>query len=1244
MPDVPYKQPGEDLDAAGMNVLTAEADRRASLALDNHSLIYLIGTNRTATLSAFRSFMGPRFIWKSDGTKTLSDWFGSWSYDHAVFENAANSLVDYSGSTFPVVVPAPAKKVVHSNPVATSYRTTTGITDTSIGLFNGSLEAHRRLYTAPGAGPELYWIGETHNNVRIGYERIRNYEQAELIFDGVKTLGDPGFRERWNKYNFFRIHNLNSEELVLLFPNSGAVGTFFRVAVDAYSSKCVRRNLTGGSYVASPVYEYTEGYRYFQKFRSGDARFYQLGATTNNLIETDTPGRLPNCNNVVNPDLLIRFVNQVLAGQPLSTVISATTPIFAPPTVVLDPHVHAPLPEGYISPVPVGQSQLLYADPADDSALLANCLHHKGIVLAKPLPAVDGQTGAFRISWPGYGQPVPLKADGTPALDIRTVGDEMQVKSNYPNTFLSVLSTNFICAYARYIGVPPTTADGYYRLTLTLPDPGLGFYKSFDSVNGSAQSFTFNRINPVTGALGTLVSVTSTPQLLYGSVAHTLAGIVPWRDRVFETKATLDGGHGSSFASTSLRLTGSGLVLQTTQTIPLSAPLTSNGTTFGDNTIFTHLAGSVVSVPFPAMVTAGARPHVTTDGTSIIIKRSIVFTNYGWPDTNRWLYTVCLSPRLTRVYGNVGVGSDGITPSPHPDFLEGLQNASGEEIVYVGDTSFIDSEVAILSPWNAPPALPPAADAARNQIVGVLNSDSPRFGVGSPTDGFYQATKGGAGNNGYGLFVRAPMDVESYNRIAAKVNSISKIIPLNFLAHAIFPWVLSDGTITNELSLRLRFTAGNSRGIFTDLVRGDGSYTYWSGVTQAQKLDYENVQTQQFAGLRPVDQYASFGQDTDTQYVRLLTAQCAALGVPVRGSADLPQWGAVATKRVKLAQSALLPVIDEIVEEASYATIGGGGQAYHIVRNHNLTFNTGPIFQWEESSESVRGDLAAITNYRWVKISDIKNAAESLGYKFTLPRFGPRFDLFVVSAEYGEQPSPITVTYGEEWYFPPPIELALISPAVNYPPWNPVTEFQILSIPLALDKKLVDFLPSVEGAWIAGISSSKINRQPIETDAPKAKGQFVVNVSATSPLTAPPETGNYSPVHNAGVISYNVAIDYDFNITLSDNRFRKVNWPTRFALLRPTLRNPADYCSANGILLVEADPSPANSLSAGLADNSVVIQSPTLSVDFTPDFSTTSAGAAIAVLANGPSVYPATVNPVGAMRLQLLSEFNPAGV
>ena len=345
---IPYKAAGELILDEDMNGLVSELDRKTGLALDGKPFPYLMQTGMDVAREYFRPYFGPAFAFAT-GNRCYSGFFCSAAYDHSVFTAAAASAVQYTGPYTPVVNLSAG--YVRINPVNTSYFIAINrlrwngsvgidwrITET---LFAFSLQVHRRLYTPLGGQPTMLRVAETFvqgpganstspDTTNGAFARAAGngigmhstLQQAELIFEGGVTSLD--FQGTWDKYNFFRVHVCQAEQVTIRFRNTAGV-VAHTLVVPGYSSKCVRRSGVDGTY--------TDGFNYFQRFVSGDRRYYQQ----------------TNPNIITNPSLIIPWVNHVLAGVPFYSIYGASGSgifdrRFSVPTVMLDPQVKAPLP------------------------------------------------------------------------------------------------------------------------------------------------------------------------------------------------------------------------------------------------------------------------------------------------------------------------------------------------------------------------------------------------------------------------------------------------------------------------------------------------------------------------------------------------------------------------------------------------------------------------------------------------------------------------------------------------------------------------------------------------------------------------------------------------------------------------------------------------------------------------------------------------------------------------------------
>ena len=190
--------------------------------------------------------------------------------------------------------------------------------------------------TQPGAGEPME--PKIPPNVIVeNWPQIENrFEVAEFIFDGYETCSSCGtdhhgegtfegyknytLSNKFDKYKFFRIHNLNNYDMTLQFEaatESSEIGAGYMYAecspggghtiqIPKHESRCVRRDFG----------EYTDGFNHFQKFIKGDHR-YAVELSENFKSYPSYYGfwgkdwtkfRYNHTNNIVNPFLIDRII------------------------------------------------------------------------------------------------------------------------------------------------------------------------------------------------------------------------------------------------------------------------------------------------------------------------------------------------------------------------------------------------------------------------------------------------------------------------------------------------------------------------------------------------------------------------------------------------------------------------------------------------------------------------------------------------------------------------------------------------------------------------------------------------------------------------------------------------------------------------------------------------------------------------------------------------------------------------
>jgi hypothetical protein len=958
-----------------MNELFEELDGKTHLALDGHCIPYLLGTNKELTLNAFAPFMGPAFVWAA-GTQLISGYWGS-TYNHATYSNAiaaANiGTPSYwvsigSVSTFAQPYYSASEKWVrlHVQPYS------------EFGILRNSLEAHRILFTPPGGTSGLYWVVEVNaanfaslSSTMRFVERRRRTVQAELILEGVTSLI---FEAAWNKYDFFRIHNCNGFEATVTFKKTDGT-TAHTVTVPPHGSQCVRRTSVDGTY--------TDGFRYFQRFLPGDARFYAGG--------TSLKG---GGNNVTCPAVIVPWVNSLLGGRPYDSAQS-----YFPPTVWLDPSIRAPLP---------ARSAALYGDTANGSTLIGDLLHHKGSFHDVGLTGLGvGQTPTISVSvkqFNGYSDIIAnMAAQG---ITVQISGDDLQLKATdttKQHDFAS-FGTNLFVTGSNTL--QRTYLDGSSFITIDRHMPEREFYPFTEASESVAASYT----QPD----GTTVAVTFPHTFLEDGWRLGSCSIVPHVHAINAAAGSQlgtlcgntaypDGSSSvTSWANVAFKLGGSGLWLVGEKITELqSMPRWVRD-------VWPALEGWEVqqynkrAYGLPRSFSSGStrrQPWVWqcrfNDDGSITQPIGMHFERYGWgnydntnDDNGLATGREFLPPGEYRRYGDAityPTASPQRINAVHCDFRDPM-NADGSDIEYKGRAvnKTTASGITLLTPWSpngqnvggnanadAPfdltssslrqKFLPPLQMVSNDHLRGAwLNlttgTDAQKalywksyrnlyLGGQIPSDAPGQSNHrtGRIATIMYGFF-RMPLCVEHFNCLAEKVNQATHYKPLNWIDHGVLMHP------TDPANSRLRCVPNNY------------------GLEQNSapvRFPVNGVSTQ----IRPANQFARYTAGD------AITAAMQAAGL-LRARADLP--ASFQSARARVGQNLILTRIAETVATDTVTSLGNGQYS------HALTIvNTAADFQISTQSTGLaRTDLAAISSYLWASIEDVQAYAEARGYAF----------------------------------------------------------------------------------------------------------------------------------------------------------------------------------------------------------------------------------------------------------------------
>jgi len=253
MPSIPYLTGGESPTAARMNTLFEEADRKVSLALADHSLLWFAGRDPFLSVPYF-------FIADSSASSVFASLL--FREEYAVHGTGLN----HDQSLF--------QPVVDAAPLVSGYEDAVlhaRMLDDSDG---GDLSEHFHALRDSFLGQpwqvnpltrSLAVLQQDGWNLftRLGTSQCALLRaQVELVFEGHSTYEWP---EEWDRFNVFRVHNLSSTALTVTFPGHTLV-------VPAYGSRCTRRVVTGETTT------WTDGWNHFQRMLPGDPYYWAGGS------------------------------------------------------------------------------------------------------------------------------------------------------------------------------------------------------------------------------------------------------------------------------------------------------------------------------------------------------------------------------------------------------------------------------------------------------------------------------------------------------------------------------------------------------------------------------------------------------------------------------------------------------------------------------------------------------------------------------------------------------------------------------------------------------------------------------------------------------------------------------------------------------------------------------------------------------------------------------------------------------
>lgn len=400
MASVTYLVGGESPTAARMNALFAALDGKLSTMLGGKSfLLAQAGTFPKKLCGKIFFFTSGTTLYAQRAPGNLNGSGQPIAYNHAPFVQA---MTDYAGywdwrGYFPGMVDA-VNKVMRIDELPSYFASLgfgyeTGAYGQYAGcLFDWSLEAHHWQFQETVGGPyvkyypqEYYQDGSDPPSTAPLHapEKRLAFALAEIVIEGPTSVALPA---NYDKYNFFRIHNLNHASATVNFASGAAT-----VTIPALSCVCVRRDGPVANYRTSP-------YTYFFQFEPGDYRFYWFMPS---IFDPDNPNhekvaegaRASNsmqANNLTNPACLLDWVqffcrDMTQAGAPNNWYAGW----------VQDPSVQCD-----VYALNAGK----FGDPSNNATLLGDLLHHKGDILIKRTLHASPYTVTWdKVTFNGYG-------------------------------------------------------------------------------------------------------------------------------------------------------------------------------------------------------------------------------------------------------------------------------------------------------------------------------------------------------------------------------------------------------------------------------------------------------------------------------------------------------------------------------------------------------------------------------------------------------------------------------------------------------------------------------------------------------------------------------------------------------------------------------------------------------------------------------------------------------------------------
>jgi hypothetical protein len=722
MANVPYIAAGQDYSHEKWNTLWTEFDRKLGLLLDGKSPYFVdSGTTLEGLVGNVFYFRGAHAAGPNLQTGVYPAYHSFTPYDHSVYTAAAAALVE--------TLRDEALQIME--------------TGRAENVLSRSLEAHKRIVESGPDGPRRYWLWPTDSTVP---EKRYRYGVAELVCDGLGDVFE--IPAAWDKYNFFRIHNVSETDLTVRFrgtDEAGAEVTRAEVMVAKRGCLCVRRDSVNDGYDAA--------LRYFWTVKTNDPRF--LAQVDLNQAFTTEPEASKEiyasqrANNVANPALLFRWIQTYERRAPTT---------FGEILWYRDPHAVYDL----------GTYNQTLADANDPNAIVGNLIHHKGKFRVR-----RSDNTSAEIQFDGY---ETLRAKLLEAgLDLVESATNVAISAP-PGPVLQELlayGTNLLQgagSEGQYAPATVVSLDDDYALDARWPDD------AFQAAHDPPQLFSLASASETVEGV-TYIDDSGVEQLggvrtLYGVGTRPIFTAPPamriWRDTIGSV-VSLRNFYNAVDLSTGHRYTPQpdGTVIDEQLTnLPV---YTSFEEAHFVTTIFGPELHYKMRVRLEARIDGFLMAEVLEDGLTEIVaeaggtyaiqKKVIAWPPVGWPTPDAPGF---FTPRLTRRYSQRPV----IDPNyaRHPDIINEEVGIDGADfdLEPVGE-SYEASEITALCP----------ATLERSSGNGRGN-----FGVWKNPDEL--GIEMGAHSSREFHMPRVFMLSEIYNTMAAWVNALKKAKPVTF--------------------------------------------------------------------------------------------------------------------------------------------------------------------------------------------------------------------------------------------------------------------------------------------------------------------------------------------------------------------------------------------------------------------------------------------------------------------------------